>query len=500
MFDKIKRLGTETAVYGISTILGRFLTFILTPIYTYFLTPSDLGIVATVFAYIAFFNVIYSFGMEGAFMKYVSTLEIGNRKQNFTIPLVAVTLTSTLLSVAIGAFSAPLARLTGVPAVHGSVISMAGWILLLDAISVIPFASLRMERQARTFVTIRVVGITVNVLLNILFLTKLHMGVEGIFLAGIVSSAFVLVLLLPHVLKNLSFEWTESLLPALLRFGLPSVPAGLASMMIQVVDRPILKSLSGDAAAGIYQANYRLGIFMMLIVSMFDFAWRPFFLTHAPDPDARKLFARVLTYFCLIATAVFLVLTLFLRDIVTLPLFWGYSLLARPYWAGLWVVPPVLLGYLFLGVYNNFMAGVYIEKRTNVLPGLTFTGAAVNVAANYLLIPRFGMVGAAAATFLAYFIMAVVAYFVVHRFYPVPYEWGRVVKIVFSAALVVVLWLLVRAGAFEMLWKIFLVLLFVGLMFLMKFFDRAELRILSDLFSRKVPPSSQADVPPSDDL
>ena len=485
MLEKIKRLGTETAIYGISTILGRFLSFILTPIYTHFLVPDDLGVVATVFSYIAFFNVVYAYGMEGAFMKYLSTLEAGDKKQNFTVPFLTVLATSIALTLIVLWQRNPLAALIKVPDQFAVVVSYAGWILCLDAIAVIPFASLRMEGKAKVFVTVRMISIVVNVILNILFLTQYRMGVEGIFLSGVISSGLALVLLLPHIMANISWNWPGGLLPALLRFGLPSVPAGLATMMIQVIDRPILESLSGKAAVGIYQANYRLGIFMMLVVSMFDFAWRPFFFSHAGDPDARRLFARVLTYFSLIATLIFLVLSLFLGDIVKFPIFWGYSLVAEPYWVGLSIVPVVLLAYLFLGVYNNLLAGIFIEKKTSKLPVITFAGAIINVVANFLLIPPLGLMGAALATLAAYVVMAVVLYATVTRYYPVPYEWGRVAKIAVSSAVVFALYLFVDAGRFELLWKFALIGLFVGLMYSMKFFIPTELEILSRLFTRR---------------
>jgi O-antigen/teichoic acid export membrane protein len=488
MLEKVKRLGTETALYGVSTILGRFLTFLLTPVYTHFLLPDDLGTVAIVFSYIAFFNVIYAYGMEGAFMKYVSTLEMGNKKQTFTLPLVTVTLSSTLLTALILLNAEGIARLIGVPDRHLSVVPMAGWILLLDAIAVIPFASLRMEHRARTFVAIRVAGIALNVALNVILLIPLRMGVEAIFISGVVSSAFSLALLLPHVLRNLSLERGPGLLRALLRFGLPSVPAGLASMMIQVVDRPIMQSIAGDAAVGMYQANHRLGIFMMLVVSMFDFAWRPFFLSHAGEPDAKSLFARVLTYFCLAGATILVVLSLFLGDIVTAPIIGGYPILARPYWVGLGVVPPILLGYFFLGIYNNLMAGVYIEKKTAVLPLVTFAGAGVNIAANYALIPRFGLMGGAYALLTAYLVMAAMMYLITRRFYPLPIEWGRVGKIALPTAAVLALAWLVDAGPLQPLWKGTLVLAFVASMFVLKFFTPSELRILSRLFSRQPAP------------
>jgi O-antigen/teichoic acid export membrane protein len=485
MFDKIKRLGKDTAVYGVSTILGRFLTFILTPLYTHILPPDDLGVVATVYSYIAFLNVIYGYGMESAYMKYVSTRELGNERQTFMVPFVSVALSSLVLSAVLTVLAGPVASVIALPSRNVSVITYAAWILFFDAVTLIPFAALRMEGKAFRFATIRLVNIVINVACNILLLFVFHTGLEGIFLSGLISSAATVLLLLPTILPRLTLAWSARLYKALLAFGLPYIPAGLATMMIQVIDRPILEALSGKAAVGIYQANYRLGIFMMLIVSMYDFAWRPFFLSHAGDPDAKQLFARIMTYFVLLMTSVFLVLSFFLGEFVRLPLFWGHPLIASPYWGGLSIVPVVLLAYLFLGVYNNLVAGIYIEKKTQRLPAITFVGAAINIVANYLLIPSFGIMGAAVATLLSYLTMALVLYRVVQGFYRVPYELGRIGRIAIAAASVYVLYLLVQPASYSFLWRCGLLVLFGAMMYWMGFFVPAEVNAVRILFSRK---------------
>jgi O-antigen/teichoic acid export membrane protein len=476
MLEKIKRLGTDTAVYGISTILGRFLTFLLTPLYTHALPAEDLGIVATVYAYIAFLNVVYGYGMEGAYMKYASTREIGNRRQVFTVPFLAVGITSLFFSALLILWSPSVADWIHVPDPLAGIVAQGALILFLDALTLIPFVSLRMASQARTFAFIKVAGILVNVLCNILFLFVFRAGVGGIFLSNIISAVLVLILLVPTILRGLSFSWPTGLLGALLRFGLPSVPAGIAGMMIQVINRPILESLTGKAAVGVFQANYRLGIFMMLLVSMFDFAWRPFFLQHAKDPDARPLFARIMTYVVLTLTAVFLSLGLFLEPLVRWQIFAGRSLIAPPYWTGLDIVPVILLAYLFLGVYNNLIAGIYIEKRTARLPAVTFVAAAVNVVANYALIPPYGLMGAAYATLASYLVMAGMMYVMVRNVYPVPYEWIRLAKITGAGIVVYGLAKVVDAGQWTPGWRGFLLLCFPGLLYVLRFFVPGELR------------------------
>ncbi len=485
MFDKIKRLGTDTAIYGVSTIVGRFLTYILTPIYANVLSSADVGIVATVFSYIAFLNVLFGYGMESAFLKYRSALEVGNEKQNFTVPFLSLTISSLVFAALMVWQRSSLAHLAGDPATYAPLVFYAAAIVCLDTISIIPFASLRLARKAKRFASIRIASIVVNVVCNVLFLIVYRMGIEGIFYSNIISSALTLVLLLPTILSNLTSKWNGKLYESLLRFGLPYIPAGIATMMIQVIDRPILLALTDKSTVGIYQANYRLGIFMMLVVSMFDFAWRPFFFTHAKDPDAKQLFARVLTYFVLLMSGVFLVLSFFLENIVRLPVFWGHSLLPPEYWPGMTIVPVVLLGYMFLGVSNNFVAGIYIEKKTSHLSINTFIGAAINVVANFMLIPVLGIMGAALATLFSYAAMAIALFVVVQRFYPVKYEFNRVAKIVVAGGAVFCLYYFVRPESFEIVWKMGLLLLFGLLMYWMKFFEQSELNVIARSLTRR---------------
>lgn len=465
MLDKIKRLGTDTAVYGVSTIIGRFVSFLLTPFYANVLAPADLGVVATIFAYIAFLNVVYGYGMDSAYFKYAASREIGDERQNFTVPFLSVLVTAVVFSGLLALNAPVVAELARIPQGYGGLVGYGALILALDAAAVIPFAALRLDRRAPLFAAIRIAGIVVNVGLNLFFLLHLRMGVEGIFISNVLSSALVLALLVPTVLPRLTRRWDAALYRALLAFGLPNVPAGIAAMMVQVIDRPILEALTDRATVGIYQANYRLGVFMMLVVSTYDFAWRPFALTHSSDPDARPMFARILTYSVIAMAGVFLGVSFFLEEIVSIPVFWGRSILPEAYRVGLPIVPVVLLAYVFWGVSSNMVAGIYIEKRTALLPSVTFAGAAVNIGANFLLIPSLGTMGAALATLASYILMAAVIYALVRRIYPVPYEWGRLGWVGLATAVVFLLDVAVDAGPYAVLWKCGLLAAFAGLVY-----------------------------------
>jgi O-antigen/teichoic acid export membrane protein len=321
------------------------------------------------------------------------------------------------------------------------------------------------------------------------------MGVEGIFISGLVASLSTFLLLLPTISRHFTSGSAKGLLKALLRFGLPYIPAGLAAMAIQVIDRPIMRALTDDTTVGIYQANYKLGIFMMLVVSMFDFAWRPFYFSMSNDPDAKPVFARVLTYMMLVMAAFFLIISLFIRDIVTFEIL-GRHFIAPDYWSGLGVVPVVLLGYVFLGASNNLSAGIFIEKKTYLIPFVTGIGAVVNIVANYLLIPRIGMMGGAWATFLAYFIMAGAMFAVAQRIYPIRYEYGRIFKMgVVTAGVFFADYYFGEVGG--VILKIGLLVLFLVLMYFMKFFNEAEIVMVANMFTRRKPAQVPMPIPPT---
>lgn len=485
MLAQIRRLGTDTAIYGISTVVGRFLSFLLVPVYTNVLRPGENGIVANVYSIIAFLNIVWVYGMESAYFKYSSTGEIGTPRQNFSTPFLSLCATSLVLSGAMAAFSATVGSWMSVPREHGAIVLYTAGILLFDTMAIVPFASLRMTRKPVLFASIKVLNIGINVGCTLLLLVVYHAGVEGIFLSGLIASAVTLLVLTPTIVRQFTRDFSVPLYRALLRFGLPYIPSGLASIVVQVIDRPIMLLLTSLAVVGVYQVNYRLGIFMMLIVSMYDFAWRPFFLSHASEPGAKALFARALTYSIAAMTAVFLAVSMFIGDVIRVRIF-GRYIIHPDYWGGLPIVPVVLIAYIFLGVYNNLVAGVYIEKKTQRLPAITLAGAAVNIAANFALIPVMGMMGGAVATLCAYAVMAVVLYIDVRKYYPVTYEWGRIVRIAFVAGVTYLLFLVVDAGQFQIVWKCVLLILFFPALSLTRFFLREEI----DAFRRFIHPRS----------
>jgi O-antigen/teichoic acid export membrane protein len=268
----------------------------------------------------------------------------------------------------------------------------------------------------------------------------------------------------------------------MLKFGLPFLPAGFAVMLVQVIDVPILEKLTDLKTVGIYKANYKLGIFMMLFVNMFQFAWQPFFLQNAKESNAKEMFSKILTYFTLVGSIILVVLSLFITDLAQIKIA-GFSLVGPEYWAGLQIVPIVLLAYLINGMYSVFVAGIYIEEKSIYVPFITGTGALVNVIVNFLLIPVLGITGAALATLASYFVMALGYYYVTQKFFKVKYELKRIGHIFIAIILVgAIYYYLLSTGNLLFPFKLILLIIFTLYIYFVAV-NRAEINLIKNKFA-----------------
>lgn len=432
MIDKVKRLGKETLIYGTSTIVARLFNFFLVPVYTYYLATSQYGVIATVFAFMALFNIVYQYGMDQAYLRFAQDHK---DKNVFSTPFNAVLMTSVALSLIIYTLSPYIAAALGIGRENAYLIKYCCFILALDALNIIPFAKLRFEHRAWHFVIIRTVSIMVNVAGNLLALACFKAGVDGIFMAGIAASLASLILLLPVIKEDFKLAFDTKLFKAMFAFSWPFIPAGMASIMVNVIDKPLLSHLAGLSEVGIYQANFKIGVFMMLAVSMFDQAWRPFFIQASAKPDCKELFAEIFTYFAAAASWLFLGLSLLIPTIIQTK-FLGFNLIHESYWSGLNIIPLVLAGYLFYGFYINFMVAPVLTKKTKVLMFITLAGAAASVITNIILVPVIGIVGAGWAIFVSYVVMALALFIFLQRNYPVNYHYKKLSLMACAALLV----------------------------------------------------------------
>ena len=486
---QLKKLTTDSAVYGVSNIVGRFITFLLVPYYSHMLPQAEYGIVITVYSFIAFLNAVFTFGLEPAYMRYVAETDVRGRNRIFSTSSWFIASASVVLAGVILLLEPQAQALLEISDAWDAIIPLSLGMIALDAVNVIPFAALRMENRARFFAMVKITSIVINVGLNVLFISVLHWSVVSIFLSGLLASLASTLLLLPVFYSHGRAAIDRGMLRELLHYGLPTMPGAIAIMLIEIIDKPLMLKLAGAATAGVYGVNYKLGIFMMLVVTVFRYAWQPFYLQMKDSTETRQLFARVLTYFVLLGAGIVLLLSLFIGDLVRIPIpFWNGRVLINPeYLGGIGIVPIILFSYLWAGIAQILNAGLYIEKRTRLVLAATTSGAAVNIACNLLLIPAWGMYGGAFATFAAYFTITVFYAIAVRRIFPVPWEYARLLRIAAAFSAAALLWYLLPAPQIlgSLLWRICSLAVFAGILFMSGFFLGSEVREFQRIFLRR---------------
>jgi O-antigen/teichoic acid export membrane protein len=445
---KLRELLSDTLIYGISNVFFRFVNYLLVPFYTGVFEPARYSIVTLVFAAIGFLNVVFTMGMESAYLRYAKDREEAPHIfKTLQVALLAIASLLVLILWLLEPFAQPHLNLDDQTS---AIYLMMLGILWFDTLSIVPFAELRLVRRTWLFVTIKAIHVTINLFLNFYLILGLNFGIEAVFIANLTASAAATVIIWLFTLPLMRGSWNRYWMEKAFYFGWPFVPAGLGYVINEMLDRFFLNAMepsqvhsiygmgfTPEDIVGIYGACYKVAVFMLLLIQMFRMAWQPFFMRHSEDPDAPRIFARAFLYFNLVAAALYLSVGLFAQEIVAIRIpFTEATLINSRYWAGLEIVPLLLLAYWFHGWYINFSAGIFISEKTKVLPKIMLTGAGITIISNYFLVPVMGMMGAAWATVFSYGVMAVSLYFSSTKAYQVPYQlhYGVILMIVMVTA------------------------------------------------------------------
>ena len=433
--SKLRELASDTMVYGISSVVARFVNYLLVPLHTALFVPADYVIVGLAYGAIALLNVFFTFGFESSYLKYSKDREqapsVFKSSQLFLGVFASVLVAIFIL------FRGELAPLLELTPDTMSIFWLMATILWLDSLMIVPFAELRVARRTFVFAWLKMFHVGVNVGLNLFLLLVMDMGVAAVFWSNAVASALTAFLVwnvTAEVFRKGLFE--GRLLWQSLAFAWPFIPAGIGHAINEMFDRFFLAAMPADRAsalygagvtpeevAGIYNGSYKLAVFMLLFIQMFRMAWQPFFMRHSDNPRAPRLFARAFTGLNLVAALIFLAVGLFVKEIasVNIPYF-NVSLLSPDYHSGLFIVPILLAAYWLYGWYIHFSAAIYIQGNTKVFSWIMIAGATVTIVANTYLVPPFGMLGAAFATLLSYLTMALLLLAVAQSRWPVPYR------------------------------------------------------------------------------
>lgn len=436
MGSGIKKLAGQTVIYGLGTILPRFLNYLLTPFLTYGFTAAEFGINSELYAYMSFLNVIFTYGMETAFFNFNTKLE--NKKEVFNTALLSLVLSSIVFSLLLIAFSSVIAGSLTTPNAYypQQFIIWSILIIATDAIMAIPFAQLRAENKALKFSLLRLFNVIVSFGLTIFllkacrnaylnnepgFFASLYnpeIGIGYAFLANLVANILTLLFLSKQFL-SLKLAVNQELLRKMLRYAWPLLILGLAGMVNETLDRIILKKLMVDKVAaqdaqGIYGACYKIAILMTIFIQAFRFAAEPFFFSKAGEKDSQKSYALIMKYFVIFC------LFLFLGTVMNLD--WIQYFIGENFRSGLKVVPVLLLANLCLGVVYNLSIWYKLSSQTKYGAVIAIFGAVITILINVLFVPDYSYVACAWATLAAYAGMMVLSYILGQRYYPVKYN------------------------------------------------------------------------------
>lgn len=452
---QMKLLAKETAIYGVSSIIGKFLNWLLVPLYTYVLAQqADYGIVTNLYAWTALLLVILTYGMETGFFRFANK-EGENPNTVYTTAMVSLFTTSLLFAVLCCVFRQPIANALGYPT-HSEFIALLSVVVAMDAFSSIPFAYLRYKKRPLQFAGLKLLFVFLNILLNLFFLVLCpkiqdwsiisawynpNYGVGYVFVANIIATGIQTLCLLPYILEpriqrkkqgtlsrpfrdhlgcNVVFSW--DLLKQMLRYSLPLLVLGVCGIMNQTLDRILFPFFyTGDDAQtqlGIYGACFKVAMVMMMFTQAFRYAYEPFVFAKHKDRKSVEAYADAMKYYILFSYLILLGMTFYL-DLLKF-------IIAPSYWSGLVIVPIVLWTYIFQGVYFNLSFWYKLTDKTQWGAYFSMIGVVITFALQAIFVPRIGYIASAASSTVCYFVIMLLSYFVGRKYLPIPYDLKRI--------------------------------------------------------------------------
>ena len=435
----IRGLVKDTAIYGLSSIVGRFLNWCLVPLYTVLFTTSEYGVVTLVYSVVALALIILTYGMETGFFRFANHERWGDPMEVYSTGLVSLAVTSSVFLAVCLVFAGPISGLLHCAA-HPSFTVMMVVAVAVDAFTALPFSYLRYRSRPVRFASLKLVNIGLNIGLNLFFLLLcpfLMDSVPGtvdwfydpefsigyIFLSNMIASVVTLFMLVPE-LTGFRYRFNARLWREMLAYSAPLLVLGVAGIMNQTIDKIIFPSLVSDPAEamsqlGIYGANYKIAIVMVMFTQAFRFAYEPFIFAKAKDhgEDRLQSYRDAMRWFVIFGMVIFLGVMYYL-DILR-------HFIAVSYFSGLKVVPILMVAELFFGVFFNLSVWYKITDRTVWGMWLSLLGLVVTVGLNVLLVPRYGYIGCAWAAFGCYGVMMLASYVVGRRHYPIGYNVPR---------------------------------------------------------------------------
>ena len=419
--SNMKSLAKDTAIYGLSSIIGKFLNYLLVPLYTYALArTADYGIVTNLYAWTALLLVLLTYGLETGFFRFAN-------REDYDAPTVyksaftSVLCTSTLFALLVVLFQHPIASFLGY-ADHAEFITMMAITVAMDAFACIPFAYLRYKKRPLLFAALKLLFVILNIAFNLLFLVVLKKNdVFYVFLSNILATTIQTLCLLPFTLPR-GGRFDGKVLREMLRYSLPLLVLGVAGIMNQTLDRILFPYLypyeDAQAQLGIYGACFKVAMVMMMFTQAFRYAYEPFVFAKHKDRQSVEAYADAMKYYIIFS---YLIL---LGVIVYLDIF--RYIVSSAYWEGLKIVPVVLWTYVFQGIYFNLSFWYKLTDETKWGAYFSLIGLAITLVLQIVGVPIIGYWASCGSSLVCYFCIMLLSYFIGQRKAPIPYDLKRI--------------------------------------------------------------------------
>jgi len=480
MYKTFKTIVKHTAIYSTADLLAKAVGFFLLPIYTRYLSPADYGILELLSVTLSIIIIFVQQGMHNSFFRAYSFDYKDNREEQRSVVSTSyfyLLLSSLIFLGIIFLFSRQINHLLFQSKDYTTLVRLTIIAGFFNTLSRIPFQLFRAKLQSVKFSQVSILRFLINVSLNIYFILKLKMGLSGVIYGNLITAILISILNFFLIYKNLSLKISLNKLKNMLSYGLPLVPGGLSIWVLMVANRYFLERLSSTTELGLYSLGNRFsGLLEFLIIQPFLTTWPSIYFPLAKEKDAPVTFSRLTTYFLLIGS-------FFSLGIIALsnP---AIKVMADPkFWRAYNVIPLLVFSVLLYGLFSLLNIGIFIQKKTKYNPLIIGVAAIFNLLLNYLLIPAYGMSGAALASFFSYLLMNLLAYLINTRIYPIPYEGIRILKIILITALLLFILNQIQVSFWqkELLYKLLILFLFPLLLWVSGFFALSELKRAKDL-------------------
>ena len=472
MINQIKQLGKDSLIYGMGDGLKRAIGFLLLPVYTRFLSPSDYGQLELLMVMSMMILIVSSQGMSTAFFRFYGFSDNDRRRSELINTSFYYLLFSALISCALFfVFANRFAVLLSEKNIAFTfLVKIVALTAFFQISSIVPFQIYRAKLQTVKFVIVSIIGFLIQVSLNIFFVVSLKLGVKGVLLGNAISAAFVFIINLFLTRDTLTLNFSFPALRDMLKFGAPLIFVGIFNWILQVSDRILLQKLATTDQVGLYSLGFRFASILTIIaIAPFSMAWGAYCFQIATKDKAKETFKVIATYWFFALSFLGLGVLLFSPPIIKL-------MAAEPFWTASRVVLPLVFMTVVSGMYTIFDLGINIAKKTHYMTFIVGIGAALNIILNILFIPRYGMMGAAFASFFSFLVIMLITYYFSQRLYFIPFEKNRFYKISFVFVFISLVSYFVALPNFyyDFIFRIVLFIAFPIGIYLVGFFNTTE--------------------------